>query len=138
MATITVDISADLQYVTWSKDDQGNWSATGQVQWNIEPTRLIIPENSGTIEWNLARKNGNDKGDVTFATTNPISWKAASPGTVTRDSDTKCSMPYDNSNVASTSTDWAYTINAVLTKEGTSYPLQYDPDVENESTGRPS
>jgi hypothetical protein len=132
--TVNVKVTVDLKYVDWSDPEK----PTGQLQWDVDPTRVIVPEDSCTLKWELDKKN-HDGADVVFASQQSngvegIVWKdsGSNPGTPSRSNDTTYEVEYDNSN-ATSSTDWGYTINVVVSKGNFAKVLSYDPDVENES-----
>lgn len=130
--TVTVKITVDLKYINWSTPQP-----TGQLQWDVDPTLLIVPIDDCTVEFKLEDKNANGA-SVVFAASSTdgaegIVWKSATnPGAPTRVNDTTYQLEYDNAN-ATASTDWGYTVNVVVSKGSFAKVLSYDPDVENES-----
>lgn len=132
--TVTVKVTVDLKYVNWSNASQ----PTGQLQWDVDPTRLIVPKDNCKIKWALEKQNAGGA-DVVFAAATTdgaegIVWKDSNsnPGAPSRVNNTTYEVDYDNSS-ATSSTDWGYTINVVVSKGTFSKVLSYDPDVENES-----
>ena len=132
--TVTVKITVDLKYINWSTST----TPTGQLQWDVDPTLLVVPNDDCTIQFKLEDKNANGA-TVIYATTNPdgaegIVWKntASNPGTPTRTNDNLYEVDFNNSN-ATSSTDWGYTVNIKVSRGTFSKVLSYDPDVENES-----
>lgn len=131
--TIKVDITVDLKYVNWSNPAQ----PTGQIEWTVAPTLLIIPTDDCTIQWNLSSKNAGGAtvvfADATADGVAGIAWKGASnPGTPSSNSSTRYALDFNNTS-STTSTDWGYTINVKVSNATFSKVLSYDPDVENES-----
>lgn len=132
--TVNIKITVDLRYIDWTNPAV----PTGQLQWDVDPTLLVIPTDDCTLKFDLNEKNANGA-SVVFATTSAngvegIVWKntGSNPGAPSWINNTTYQVVFDNSN-ATSSTDWGYTVNVVVSKGSFSKVLSYDPDVENES-----